>query len=163
MRRHFFTVALALSLFPAEKMHAAVLYRVSGISDFTLPAWNITDPAISSYINLCAYTSLGGTYSVTVTSVGGYVLSSGLHTIAYTLKWEDSGAGNLGSNGGTALTNAVPLTGRQHANTSLASTDCSTGSPAGATARLTLNITQAAMTAALAGTYGGTLLILIGP
>jgi hypothetical protein len=148
-------------LMAAGDASAILLYRVSGITDLNLPTWNMGNPGITASIDLCAHTSVAGPYSVSVSSVGGYVLKNGAQSIAYALRWEDSGAGNLGSSSGVA--NGVALSNRQHANSSLLASDCSVGSPAGPTARLYLDIPQATMNAALAGTYSGTLVILIGP
>lgn len=162
MRYLFCIAALGFVFLLPDKAGAAVFYRVSGISDLNLPTWSIGDPGVSASIDICAYTLLGN-YNVTVSSPGGFVLTNGANTIPYTLKWEDSGAGNLGSSGGSAMTNNVALVNRLNANSSLFSNDCSTGIPTGPTARLYLNITQAAMNAAPAGTYSGTITLLIGP
>ncbi len=162
MRGRSGILAILLACF-AQDAQAIIFYRITGLSDFNLPNWSITDPAISTSMDLCVYTTLAGSYAITATSVTGFTLVSGLNTIAYTLSWEDSGAGALGSNGGTAMTNNVALTNRQHSNSSLTSTDCSTGAPAGANARLYFKITKAAMTAAKgsATPYTGTLLLTV--
>lgn len=161
MRLGIFMAASMVALHACPGM-AAVLYRISGITDINLPAWSIGDPAVNASMDMCAYTTLLGYYSVMVSSAGGYVLTSGANQIPYTLRWDDSGAGALGT-GGTALTNNVKLNNRQNPNYSLLSNDCSLGAPSGPTARLLLNITQAAMTAAPAGVYTGTISITLSP
>jgi hypothetical protein len=135
--------------------------QISNLTDFNLPSWNLGDGDVNASINICIY-ALGvptlNTYAVRASSPDGFVLVNGSHQIPYTLSWEDSGGGNLGSNSGTTLTNNVKLTNRNNAN--ILSSNCSLG---GNNARLYLKITQAAMTAALAGTYTGTITLLISP
>ena len=164
MRARIRILALLVAL-AAGDAHAILLYRLTGLSDFNLGSWSITDPAVSASMDLCVYTTLVGNYVITATSTGGFQLVNGVNSIPYTLRWEDSGAGALGSSGGTALTNNVGLTNRQHSNSSLISTDCSTGAPAGANARLYLDITKAAMTAAPGSSlpYSGTLTLIVSP
>lgn len=139
---------------------AFILYRVSNIGDFNLPTWNIGNPAVTASQDLCVYTTLLGNYSITISSPGGFVLKSGSNQIPYSLKWDSSGAGNLGS-GGTQLSNNVALGSQPNSN--ILASDCSLGTPAGPTARLTITIAQADMIAALAGTYTGTITLIVGP
>jgi len=137
--------------------------QVSNLSDFNLPTWSMGDPGINTSIDICVYTLKllsANDYAVTASSPGGFVLKNGTQQIPYTLYWEDSGVGNLGSSSGTQLTNGVKLGSRQNGN--IISSSCSL-LPAGPNARLYLKITQADMTAALAGTYTGTVTLMISP
>ncbi len=160
IRPFLYTVVILLGL---SRPALAILdtIQITNLSDFTLPNWNIGDGDVNASINICIY-ALGvpslNTYAVQASSPGGFFLNSGSKQIPYTLAWEDSGGGNLGSNSGTALTNNVKLTGRNNAN--ILSANCALG---GNNARLYLKITQASMTSALAGTYTGTVTIVISP
>jgi hypothetical protein len=147
---------------PASDARASLAAQIANISDLNLPTWGIGDPDVNQHIDVCVYAIgiFSTSYGVTISSPGGYVLSNGSNTIPYSLYWEDSGAGNLGTTGGTQLTNNVKLTGRMNAN--ILSPLCALGL-SGPTARLTIKITQADMTAALAGTYNGTITLLISP
>lgn len=164
MRRVFsgwIVLAAACAMLSPHSARANV--QVSGLTDMALPAWKIGDGAVSGHMDMCiGHISLPSTdgYGVTVSSAGGFVLTNGARQIPYTLYWEDSGAGNLGSSVGTQLSNNVKLSGQHNAN--ILSALCVLGT-VGANARLTIKITQADMTAALAGTYSGTITILISP
>jgi hypothetical protein len=155
-------ILLALAYLSSANAKAAILVQISNISDFTLPTWGIGDPAVSQNINVCVYSVglIASDYAITVSSSGGYALTSGSNSIPYSLYWEDSGAGNLGSSGGTQLSNGVKLTGQTNAN--ILSPLCALG-VTGPTARLTLKIAQTDMTAAPAGTYSGTITLLVSP
>jgi hypothetical protein len=87
----------------------------------------------------------------------GFAMQDGLKFIPLELKWEDSGSGNLGSNGGTQLANTIPLLGRQNG---AASNNSCGGQP---NARLYAKVLAADMTAATSGTYACNLTILIAP
>lgn len=146
----------------AASAHALIAMRISNISDFNLGTWSLGNPAISAFIDICVYTSgitPAGGYAITVSSAGGYVLTSGSNQIPYSLRWDDGGAGNLGATSGTQLSNGVKLTGQLHGNFVI-DNGCTLTGP---NARLNLAITQAAMTAALAGTYTGTITLLLEP
>ncbi|MBM3618487.1 MAG: hypothetical protein FJX23_08095 [Alphaproteobacteria bacterium] len=145
----------------ANNANALLAMRVYSVSDLNLGTWSMGDPAVSAHINLCMYSydllPITG-YAITVSSVGGYNLKSGPRNIPYSLTWDDGGAGNLGASGGAALTNGVKKTGLLRAN--ILDSTCTLSGP---NARLNLKITQAAMTAALAGTYTGIITILVTP
>lgn len=154
-----YLLILAL-MFAAAPAHALSLMQISGISDMNLPSWGIGDPAPEAHIDMCVYAVLpvAGQYAIRVSSPGGYVLTNGANQIPYELYWDDGGPGNLGGNMGAQLTNNVTLTGRQNAN--VLSALCALGIT-GPTARLNLRISSAAMNAALAGTYTGTITLLL--
>jgi hypothetical protein len=98
-------------------------------------------------------------YAITVTGgSGGFALTSGSNRLPYSLSWEDSGVGNLGTNSGTSLNSGVLLDNQLNAYI-LSAPFCSSGN----NARLHITITQAALTAALAGTYTGTITLMVSP
>lgn len=144
----------------ADTASAIVFYRISNLSDLSLPAWSIGDPAVTAHEDICVYSTLAGNYAVNVSSPGGFFLLNGSYQLPYSLGWDDGGAGHLGSSS-TPLSNNVTLQSQTNLNT--LATDCSLGVPAGATARLNLTIMQADMTAARAGTYTGTITLIISP
>ncbi len=158
---------LLLGLLMAWPLYApqraeALLMRISNLSDFSLPSWGIGDPAPQASINICIYGLNIPTltsYAITASSSpAGFKVASGSNEIAYSLYWEDSGAGSLGSTLGTELHDGVKLY-PQH-NLNILSSSCAITGP---TARLTLKISEAAMTAALAGNYTGTITLLLTP
>ena len=160
MLRMFLIACLtALLALPASAGGLAV--QINGVSDLNLGSWSIGDPAVSSYIDVCIAATLTvplSDYAVTATGSNGYNLVNGTNLIPYTLTWESSGAGNLGTSNGTALSNGVLLDNQPNAYV-LSAPFCSTGN----NARLHIKITQAAMVAAMAGTYTGTITLLISP
>jgi len=165
MRR--FLIILAISCMLAGNAHAIGSgvgpVQITGLSDLNLGPWGIGDPPLSAHMDLCIYALVTlplTSYVITVSSPSGYVLSNGLRQIPYSLYWDDSGAGNLGSGSGTQLSNGVALAGQMNAN--MLAPDCSLGN-AGPNARLTLKITATDMTNALAGTYTGTITLLLSP
>ena len=109
-------------------------------------------------MDICIYSSGNnptGSYAITVSSAGGYVLKKGSNALSYSLSWNDAGAGNL-NDGGTPLTNNSKLSGRRNANT--LDPTCITS---GANARLNIIINEADLAAAYAGTYTGTLTLMV--
>jgi hypothetical protein len=152
-------ILTTLLAMPARATGLAV--QITNISDLNLGSWSIGDPGISSYIDVCIAATVTvplGDYAITVTGgSGGYVLTSGSNQIPYTLSWESSGAGNLGTSSGTQLSNGVLLDDQPNAYTLVPF--CINGN----NARLHIKITQAAMTAALAGTYSGTIILMVSP
>lgn len=154
------TLALILALLAPMQAQALSLMQITGLSDMALPSWSIGDAAPEATMDVCVYAVLpiAGQYAIRASSPDGFVLKNGMQQIPYTLYWNDGGAGNLGGALGAQLTNNVTLTGRQNAN--VLSALCLLG-VTGPTARLTMRISSAAMTAALAGNYSGTLTLMI--
>lgn len=150
---------LCLALLAGQAKAASV--RITSINDINLGSWGMLGGSVTGYMDMCVYAGSNnpaGSYSVNVSSPGGYILTNQYNqTLAYTLAWEDSGNGNLGSNGGSALSNNVTLTGRLRANTS--SNICLLS---GSTARIYVNISQAALLAAGHGHYEGEITIVVG-
>lgn len=153
-------ILLALLCLHPARAHALAM-QISNLSDLTLPVWSLGDPAPQATMDICIYgLNLPAllNYAITVSSSpSGFNLSNGAQQLPYSLYWSDAGAGSLGSSLGTQLADGVKLTGRSNHNILLA--NCG-GSP---NARLTLKITQAAMTSIPSGTYSGTVTLLLTP
>ncbi len=158
--RCLFILLVALGLFGKT---AVADVQITGINDFALGNWSLGDPAISTSIDVCVYSTnlslpLDG-YSVTVSSrTGSFVLKNGSNSLPYSLTWDNGGVNNLGASGGSALSQNVKLGGQRKAG--LLNALCTAG-VAGPNARLNLKITQADLNAALYGTYSGTIDITI--
>ena len=89
-----------------EPAGAVGVVQINGITDLALGSWSIGNPAISSYIDVCIAAT--GTlpvsdYAITATGNNGFTLASGSNHIPYSLNWEDSGAGNLGTSSPAVL------------------------------------------------------------
>ena len=108
--------------------------------------------------NLCAYSSTTtGGYNVTAVGSGNggaFTLSSGAATLAYDVLW----SGSANQSGGTAL---VPGTAASGFTSTASQQTCNSGPST--TASLTVVIRSATLTAAMAGSYVGTLQITIAP
>lgn len=154
-------IAMCLCVLPAGRAHALFAMRISNISDFNLPTWSMGQSNVSASMDICIYTNnlapLGG-YAINISSPGGFFLTNGSGNIPYSLRWDDSGAGNLGSEPGSPLTNGVTLTGQLRGN--ILDNSCTLLGP---NARLNLSITQSSMESALSGTYTGTITLLLTP
>jgi hypothetical protein len=110
----------------------------------------------SQSVCLFADTSTNG-YNVTATGSGpggSFQLSSGAVTMSYDVQW----SGSAGQSSGAQLVPNVPLTGQVSAATHQT---CSSG-PA-TSASLIVVLPSASLSSARAGTYAGTLTLLIGP
>ena len=108
--------------------------------------------------NVCvfAHTAIGG-YRVTATGSapgGAFALSSGSNALAYEVQWSSSS----GQSSGAMLSPNMTLGGQVSAATHQA---CSNG-PA-TSASLILVLRSTALSSAMAGSYSGTLTLLIGP
>ncbi len=157
MKRLLLSLVIVLSF--AQAANALLFVRLTGMQDINYTGWVIGNGAITSSQDVCVYSTLalGSPYAITVTGSGGFNLVSGTNNLAYTITWDDSGPGSLGSHP-INLTSGVKVQNLQNANFNLFHDDCSVE---GMNARLTFSITQAAMMAAPAGTYTGTLTILL--
>lgn len=145
-------------LLPSMPVLAADKVRITGLSDVSFGA--ITNFAADSLRSqsLCVYAkSAVDNYRVTASgtgSGGAFALSSGSDELLYEVQWSDTS----GQTGGVQLSANVPLTG-QHSTATR--DDCSKG-PA-TTASLIVIVRSAAVTSALAGSYTGSLTIVIAP
>lgn len=133
------------------------LIRITGISDIALGSFSGSG-AMTGFDDVCIYTNLAaGTYQVTATGSGtssAFTLASGGNTLAYSAYWNDTSGTNTGE---AQLTATTPLTTQSGANTS--SETCSGGT----NARFRVLIAEAALLAAQAGSYTGTLTLAVEP
>lgn len=114
------------------------------------------DSARSQSVCLYADTPTNG-YTVTAvgSGVGGaFDLSSGTATMPFAVAWSSSG----GQTAGTQLTPNVPLTGQVSTATHQT---CNNG-PA-TSASLVVILRSTALSSAMAGSYSGTLMLIVGP
>lgn len=131
--------------------------QISGLSDV---AFGTVDPstAASDAQDVCVWSNTSGRgYSLTATGSGvanAFTLSDGTNNLAYAVEWADSS----GQSAGSVLTPATALGGL--ASTAVNPT-CSAG-PA-ASASLIVKLTTADMQAAVAGSYTGTLTLVVAP
>lgn len=136
---------------------------ITSLADLSRGAWSVGDGDIVLTNDVCVYsTRPSGGYTIQPSgsgSGGAFTLANGAHTLAYAVTWNAGGVGALSNSGASLSPNGIsgPLT---HA-----ATDNSTcnGTTPGPTARLIVTVTAAAMTAAPAGTYTGTLTLLVTP
>lgn len=139
------------------------LAQISAMTDMTLASYTLGAGDQALFSTACVYSSsAGGAYYVTATGSGAsnaFTLADGSNTIAYTVVWNSGGVGALGTTGAT-LTTAV-----QTAALSNAATDSATcaGTSPGPTAQVNVNIAGTVLDAAPAGTYTGTLTIVVAP
>ncbi len=132
------------------------LTRISALNDIALGTWSGSGPLSGRDNAICVWSSTGG-YSVTATGSGAggaFQLASGANRVDYTVQWAQTG----GATSGAAMTQGAALTGR---TTSATATDCSTG--AASTAGVFVSISVAELSSTPAGTYNGTLQLLITP
>lgn len=141
----------------------SVQARISGISDMTLANWNVDMGAVTLYSDVCIYSSTGS-YKVTASGSGLLgiftVNTSLLNAIAYSVEWNDAGAGSLTSSGTNLIFN-LPSGTFNNANNS--STDCSGG--ANKNARVIVKVSSLAMGLAPNSNdpYTGTLTMVVAP
>ena len=131
----------------------------------TIGSYTLGDGTQTINLPVCIYSSTyGGGYSVNVTGNGAgssFQSSNTIHAfnLPYAVKWDDGGGGALGTLANiTTLTSGTPLLGQANADT--ASLSCAT---AGNTAQITVVVTGTNLDLAPAGTYVGTLTIVITP
>jgi len=132
--------------------------RITNLSDVGFGTIaNLNVDAVQSH-SVCVYadTNTSG-YNVTGIGAGpggAFQLSSGAASMSFDVLWSSS----PGQNSGTQLTPNVPLTGQVSSGTHQT---CSNG-PA-TTASLVVVLRSIALSSAAAGTYNGTLTLVIGP
>ena len=130
--------------------------RISGLSDVSFGTIsNLTVDSVQSQ-SVCAYSNGSGqTYSVRADGSGAggaFTLSSGSGTLAYGVRWNSQ----PGQSNGTALTPGTSL-GSQATNAQ--NQLCSNGPPT--TASLIVTLPATSLSSATAGTYSGTLTIIL--
>ena len=155
-------VALALTGLPllliaSPSLAASNKVRISDLSDvnFGFIANLGADAIRSQSVCLYADTNSNG-YNVTASGTGpggAFVLSSGPRAMSYEVQWSNSSA----QGSGTQLASNVPLTGQVSGATHQT---CSNG-PA-TTASLIILLRSNVLSSATAGTYNGTLTLIVG-
>jgi hypothetical protein len=141
-------LALALFIAPAS----AQLVQITSVGNFNFGTWSGSGNLHSSD-DVCIYKSSGGTtYVVTASGSGGggaFTIAKAGGTLAYEVRWKQSGGvlSQLTANVGAGFSGASN------------SFTCN-GTP---NATVDITFTLAALSAAKAGTYTGTLTILISP
>jgi hypothetical protein len=133
--------------------------RITGLSDVPFGAIsNFNIDSIQSQ-SVCIYAKGSGDgYRVTAIgsgSAGAFRLSSGSNTLPYEVQWSDT----TGQTSGSQLLANQPLTGLHTGEGPGAKDDCSKGPPT--TASLIIILRSASLGAAISGTYGGTLTLLV--
>ena len=152
-------IAIAASLFwvPAAAGAASGKVRLTNLADVSFGTLaDVTSDAVQSQ-SLCVYAnSPTNSYNVTALGTGpggSFQLSSGPTAMSYEVQWSDSS----GRSSGVQLDPNVPLTGQASAANHQT---CSTG-PA-STASLIVVLRSAALSNATAGTYSGSLTLVVG-
>lgn len=132
--------------------------RITALSDVTFGTIaNLSVDAINSQ-SVCVYsTSAASGYNVTASGngpSGAFQLLSGAQALPFEVQW----SGTSGQTSGIQLSPNVPLTGQ----VSIASQQTCNSGPA-SSASLVVILRSSALTSATAGTYSGTLTLLVGP
>ena len=160
LRKSAAGLAVAVALANAGPSFAASNVRISGLANFTFNTISDLTSDSSLAEDVCVYSnSPTNGYRVTATgsgSGGAFTLApvSGTNTLAYEVQWK----AQAGAPSGTQLTAGSPLTGLVSSATQQA---CNNG-PA-ASASLIVLLRAAALSSATAGTYSGSLTLLIAP
>jgi hypothetical protein len=145
-------LALALQPLPA----AAQKVRITNISDVGFGLITNLQADSRQSQNICLYSaSGGGAYSISATGSGAgssFALASGSDSLPYEVEW----SAQSGRTNGTPLAPGAALTGQASAATHQF---CNTG-PA-ATASLTVILRASELSRARAGTYSGSLTLLV--
>ena len=150
--------ALALALPAWSELVAGNNVRITGLSDvaFGTIATLSSDSVRSQSICVFSNSPTNG-YNIKATgsgSGGAFTLSSGSNALAYEVQWSPLS----GQSSGTTLSPNVALTGQVSSATQHA---CNSG-PA-SSASLIVILRAAQLSAASAGTYSGTLTLLVAP
>ena len=131
--------------------------QLSGLTDMAFGTVNPASAA-SKAEDVCVWSNTSGRgYTVTATGSGAsnaFTLTDGTNTIPYSVSWSDT----AGQSSGTALSTASALSGLVSA---AVNPTCSSG-PA-ASASLIVDMTAASLQAASAGSYTGTLTLVVAP
>ena len=132
--------------------------RITKLSDIAFGMiGNLGQNAINSQ-SVCLYadTTTNG-YNITASGAGpggAFQLSSGASAMGYQVQWSSS----AGQSSGTQLAPNVPLTGQISSSTHQT---CASGP--GTSASLIVVLPATALSSATAGTYNGTLTLVVGP
>jgi hypothetical protein len=150
--------ALALALPAWSELVAGNNVRITGLSDVAFgTVANLSSDSVRSQ-SICVFSnSPANGYYVQATgsgSGGAFTLASGSNALAYDVQWSPVS----GQSSGTTLSPGVALTGQISAATQ---PSCNSG-PA-SSASLIVILRAAKLSAAPAGTYSGTLTLLVAP
>ena len=129
-------------------------YRISSLQDYTFGTYAGTGD-LTSNDDVCVYHNGDGLYTVTATGSGAanaFTVTNGSNTIAYGVAFNDQ----TGVVGQTALTTGNASATQSGAN--VTSSDCSSG---GLSANLEVELLEAALQAAPAGAYTGTVTVVV--
>lgn len=144
--------------------------RISNLSTLTMPMWIIGDPDVVLDELVCIYreNTSGTDRSYAITAIGdgpGFALTNPPYSLIYNVTWNDGGAGNPTGGSTSTLVNNIALSGLTNArikeDVPTNSDDCNGG--ASPTAQLRITVTNAHLQAAPAGTYSGTLTLVLAP
>lgn len=150
--------ALVVGLLIPSAPVLAAKARISGLSDVAFgTVANLGVDAVRSE-SVCVY-SMSGTNGYNVTAngdgpAGSFQLVSGTSSMPFEVQWSNSPSGTSGKQ----LNANVPLTGQVTAATQQT---CNSG-PA-SSASLIVVLRSSALSSATAGTYNGTLTLVVGP
>lgn len=158
VREFIVCIIVIASLVSAVPATAADKVRLTGLTDVAFgTVGNLGADAVRAQ-DICIYsTSPTSGYHVTATGSGAggnFELSSGIDTMSFDVAWNST----LGQASGTLLTPNVPLTGQVSSATQQT---CNSG-PA-RTGSLVVILRSAGLSSAKAGTYNGTLTLVVGP
>lgn len=146
--KKIFIIFLIIFIFPS---FAYSLVQISNMNDFSFGTWSGSGQ-LQSTDNICIHdTQVNPRYGITASGSGAgsaFTIQSGANTIAYTAEWQGSV---------TAITTLIPAVKSQFQDANRVSATCGGGT----NASLRITISQANLEAANAGTYTGTLTILL--
>lgn len=155
--RPIIACCISALMLPPPAAHAQQV-RVSGLRDTAYGTPSTLASDLTAAQSLCVYSSAkGGRYQVSASgsgSNGQFLMQSGRSTLAYEVQW----ASDTAQKTGTSLKPGVALT-----NLTSAAVDEKCGSGAPATASLIVTLRASALSAATAGSYSGTLTLLVAP
>ncbi len=133
------------------------LVQVSNLSDLALGTFNGGGADLIATDTFCVYRNGAGTFDITMSGDGGssaFTLTDGSNTVPYAVDFTNIPAATI-----TAMTTNVVLGGQANANTS--DTTCSAGGTDNVS--VTVTVANADLASAPAGTYGGTLTMVVAP
>jgi hypothetical protein len=139
--------------------HAPALsaqYLITGLSDLQFGSWaGISD--LEGVVDHCVFARPGGGYSVAATGVGSggaFILQNGPGTLPFQVEYDDGGGWNT-------LDPGVPLTGQRGAPNANQLERCLDGRRP--PERVRVRVLAQDLGAAVAGSYSGSLTLLIAP
>lgn len=149
--------ALACLVVTSPALAASNKVRITNLSDVSFgPIANLGVDATRSQ-NVCLFSDTNSNgYNITATGIGPggtFQLASGPSALAFEVQWGSSS----GQSSGIQLTPNVPLTGQVSTATQQT---CNNGPPTSAS--LIILLRSATLSGATAGTYSGTLTLVVG-